>query len=437
MSAKLQLLNKEIGDVADRLSAIVANPQRSAQDEAELDTLTARSETLRSEIEREEGIQKKVAELRAVTDRCSPVKEERKVASDIQPIPFSNRRLRAFTGDRAEERAYRAGQFYLGYVFGNENAKRWCRDHGLEARAQAEGSEYLGGSFLVPEVLSQIITLVEQYGTFPAYAKNVTMSTEVLSVPRRVGGLVANFIDENAATPDSDAQWDRVNLVARKLGVANRISTELLQDSIVAIADVITEEIGRAIAFKIDAVGWNGNDGEGEGGVVGVVPKLATCTASNIYAPSGELGFESFSLDTLIKVTGHLPLYARQSAAWYVSPAGYAATMQRLMLASGGTRPMDVAGAGELSFMGYPVRLVNVLDGTLGNDGGKLKIVFGDLAASTMLGTRRAMSMRVSDQRYVELDQVLMLATTRIAVNVHDTGSNVKKGPLVGLFSYD
>ena len=46
------------------------------------------------------------------------------------------------------------------------------------------------------------------------------------------------------------------------------------------------------------------------------------------------------------------------------------------------------------------------------------------------------MTMRVSDQRLVELDQVLMIANTRIAINNHSLGSSTVAGPVIALKSH-
>jgi len=437
VSAKLETLNREVSDIADRLTVLVSLETRSAQDDTELDALATRSETVREEIKREETISAKVAELRAVADRCTPAQTEtRAMSSDITPIDYGNaRNLKAFTGERAQERAYRAGQWYLGTLFGDENAKRWCVEHGVESRLQSVGDAGLGGNLTVPEVLSTVIELVNEYGVFPSVVNQIPMGSETLSVPRRVGGLTAYFMDEAAAATDSSASWDRVQLVAKKLGVANRLSSEVIQDSIISIADKITLEIGRAFAYKIDSVIANGQGNAGDGLITGIVTKLTggTANASLVVAPAGEVGFDTLSLETFINVVGTLPLFARQSAAWYLSPAGYAQSMQRLMLASGGSRPSDIAGKSEASFLGFPVRLSNTLDSQLGDDPATVKVLFGDLSLSTMMGTRRAMSMRVSDQRYIELDEVVMLANTRIAVTVHDVGTNSVVGPVLAL----
>ena len=439
MSAKLDALNKEISDIADRLTVLVGSESRSEQDVAEMDTLSSRSEIVRGEIDREESMQKKLAELRAVADRATPAApkavEARK--SDIRPMSFATRPLVAFKGNDAEERAYRAGQWYLANLFGSETSKRWCRDNGLEARAQSEGDLALGGNLVVPEVLAQILVLVNTYGQFPSNVRNQTMQSEILQVPRRVGGLTAYVVGEGEQPSQSDASWDRVTLTAHKYAVQNRQSTELMQDSIVGLADVLTEEFARAFSVKIDGVGFNGSGNAADAGVFGLTTLLnnGSHDASLVVAPSGEFGFDTFTLDTAINVISRIQPYARAGAKWYVSPAGYASYMQRIMMHSGGIRPDDIAGGTQPQFLGYPVVLCNALDSTLGNDYGKVKALFGNLQQSSMLGTRRSMTMRVSDQRLVELDQVLMIANTRIAINNHSLGSDTVAGPVIALKS--
>jgi HK97 family phage major capsid protein len=435
VSAKLDALNKEINDIADRLTILVGSESRSEQDVSEMNTLSARSETVRNEIEREETMQKKLAELRAVADRATPAapKAEAKKA-EIRGLPYSFRPLTAFTGPNAEERAYRAGHWYLANLFGSESSKRFCRENGIEARAQSEGDNSLGGNLVVPEVLAQILTLVNTYGQYPSAVRNQVMQSEVLSVPRRVGGLTAYWVDEATEPTQSDANWDRVTLTARKIAVQNRQSTELMQDSIVDIANVLTEEFARAFAYKIDHDGFLGDSSGNDGGVTGLVTALSSShAASLVTAPAGETGFDTLSLDTAIQVVARIQPYARAGAKWYISPAGYAEFMQRIMMHAGGIRPDDLAGATQVSFLGFPVVLCNVLDSTLGVDGNKIKVLFGNLQQSSMLGTRRSMTMRVSDQRLVELDQVLMIANTRIAISNHSLGTNSVAGPVIAL----
>lgn len=409
---------------------------------AKIEALIKRADEVKSKIAFYERAAEKEKELRAVLERSAPVaapaaREERKT---VPAVPRFSGRLRAFTGPNAEERAYRAGMWYKGNVFGDPEARRWCRDHGVESRALSEGSQGALSNLVADEVLDTVIKLVDDYGTFPAYSRNVPMSSDVLIQPRRTGGVAAEFVGENTTIPDSDPAWDKVTLVAKKLVVSTRCSSEFLEDSIINLADYITDEFARAIALKVDECGWIGSGASSYGEMTGVAVEIAKAAHSaSVYTSQDAESFEEFTIDDFTAVLAKLPLYAQRNAAWYVSPAGFAASMQRLALSSGstglsgGNTARDIATGLGTQFLGFPVRLVHVLDGTLGTDNGKIKVLFGDLGLATMYGVRRQMSIRTSTERYAELDQTLMLATTRFAALTHDVGTTTVAGPLVAL----
>jgi HK97 family phage major capsid protein len=411
-----------------------------------LTELASRADQIKGKIEFLEKMEAKEKELRAVINRAAPVESPAhavsRSAQSVKPyaIPMATGRLRAFTGPNGEERAYRAGMWYRAAVFGDENAKRWCDDHGVECRASSEAVHGRPGSLVIDEVLNTVIKLVEDYGTFPAYARRVPMSSDVLIVPRRTGGVTAEFVGENTLIPDSDPTWDKVTLVAKKLVVSNRCSSEFLEDSIINLADYITDEFARAFAEKIDECGWVG-DGTGNfGEMTGVATEIddPTHSASVAVAGAGRDSFEEINIDDLTAMVARLPLYAQRGAAWYISPAGYAASMQRMALSAGGVlaggnTARELAGGTGLQFLGYPVRLVHSLNNTLGPDPGKIKILFGDLTLAAMYGVRRQMTIKTSSERYAELDQMLMLSTTRFSAVAHDLGDTKKAGPIVAL----
>lgn len=425
------------GSASAPADAVMANAEK-------MDSLIKRADEIKAKIAFFERAAEKEKELRAVLERAAPAaapaapaREERKT---VPATPRFSGRLRAFHGPNAEERAYRAGMWYKGHVFGDADARRWCRDHGVEARALSEGSQGALGNLVVDEVLDTVIKLVDDYGTFPAYSRNVPMSSDVLIQPRRTGGVVAEFVGENTTIPDSDPAWDKVTLVAKKLVVSTRCSSEFLEDSIIALADYITDEFARAIALKVDECGWTGTGAASFGEMTGVAVEIAKpAHSASVYTSPTAESFEEITIDDFTAVLAKCPLYAQRNAAWYISPAGFAASMQRLALSSGstglsgGNTARDVASGLGLQFLGFPVRLVHVLNGTLGTDNGKIKVLFGDLGLSTMYGVRRQMSIRTSTERYAELDQTLMLATTRFAALTHDVGSTTVAGPLVAL----
>lgn len=410
--------------------------------ERKLRCLCSRAEKLKKKIRFYEGVAAKELELRSVLDKATPAgsRKETRSMQIYGKMPGAGR-LRNFKGQNAEERAYRAGQFFKATLLKDPNAARWCADHGVaESRALSESVNAQGGVFVSEEVLNEIIVLVEEYGAFPQYARNIEMKSDTLVIPRRTGGLKAYFIGENTSVPDSDASWDRVQCVAKKAAVSNRMSSEILEDSVLGLADYITGEIGRSIAELVDTVGFVGTGIGDHGGIIGACTKIVDGNhdASVVTAATGNTGASTLDIDDLVATVGRLPLFARGNAAWYCSPAVFAASVQRLGLVNnvglaGGNTAANLAAQAELRLLGYPVRMVHTMSNSIEADPGAVKFLFGDLSMGSIYATRRGLNLKTSTDRYAELDQTLIVATTRFDCVTHDCGSNDKAGPIVAL----
>jgi HK97 family phage major capsid protein len=62
-----------------------------------------------------------------------------------------------------------------------------------------------------------------------------------------------------------------------------------------------------------------------------------------------------------------------------------------------------------------------------------MMILFGDLAKAAAMGERRQVTIKRSDERYFDQDQIGLLGTERVDINNHDLGDNTTAGPMVGL----
>jgi HK97 family phage major capsid protein len=441
---------EEKGKTEGHEDAEYTEEEDEEQTEKKIRCLCERAEKIRDKIKFYEGVAVKELELRTVLDKATPAsvaavsptqaKEGRSVTQIYHNLPGAGR-LRGFKGPNAEERAYRAGMFYKAQLFGDKDAARWCADHGvIDSRAMGEGVNSLGGVFVNEEILNEVIVLVEEYGVFAKNARNVNMNSDTLIVPRRVGGLSAYFIGENTAIPDSDASWDRVQLVAKKVAVSNRISSELLEDSVLSLGDYLTTETARALSILTDRVGFVGTGSGDDGGIIGVSTKIAdgAHNGSLVTAATGNTAATTLTIDDFVNTVARLPVYARARAAWYVSPAVFAASVQRLGLTNngkltGGNSAANLAEAPEMRLLGYPVNFVHTLPSGLGADPGKVQFLLGDLSLSTMYGTRRGLQVKTSVDRYAELDQTLIVASMRMDCVTHDVGDATKAGPVVGL----
>lgn len=445
MASNLKRLQERAAAVAARMTELSGIEDRSAEQTKELISLGTQADDLKTSLDFEERIAAKEAELRAVVEKAAPAPapvaevaakvEEKKV--EIRSIQPHHTSLRAFNdGPEAVESAYRCGRWLRAHIFKNAEDLRWCKDHGVENRAMGEGTNAAGGALVPEEFAARVIRLVENYGTFAASnVEKVTMTRDTMIIPKRVTGTTAYFVGEGTAVTESEPTYANVQLIAKKLAVGTRMSSEVVEDALVSIADAVATEFATSLAYKTDLCGWLGDGTSAFGGIHGVATKIndGTHTASVVTSGAGATGFETLTVTDFIKVIGKMPLYARQGAAWYISPAGFAASMARLRYAAGGNTVEQVGGGVTEQFMGFPVNYVHVLDGTLGADAGKVKVLFGNLGLSSIYARRRDFSVRMYDQVYATTDQLLLQGTMRFDVVHHSLGDTTTAGPVVAL----
>jgi HK97 family phage major capsid protein len=444
MASNLKRLQDRAAAIAARMSELAAVAERSEDQTVELRKLSDESDAVRADLDFEAKIAAKEKELRSVVETAAPAPAP--VAAPAAEPPKTEIRavnhvhhtqLRAFNdGPEAVESAYRCGRWLRAHFFKNADDLRWCKDHGVEARALNEGSNSAGGALVPEEFANRVIRLVENYGTFAASnVEKVTMTRDTMVIPKRVTGTTAYFVGEGTAVTESEPTYANVQLIAKKLAVGTRLSSEVVEDALISIADAVAQEYATSLAYKQDLVGWLGDGTSTYGGIYGVVPKVSdgTHTAGVLTAASGGVSFETLTVTDFIKTVGKMPLYARQGAAWYISPAGYAASMARLRYAAGGNTVEQIGGGVGETFLGYPVNLVHVMNSTLGSDASQVKVLFANLGLSSIYARRRDFSVRMYDQVYATTDQLLLQGTMRFDVVHHSLGDNTTAGPVIAL----
>jgi len=442
-NSNLKRLQDRAAAIAARMTELADVAERSEEQTAELRRLSDEADTVKADLEFEGKLAAKEQELRSVVEKAAPapaaaapVAEAKK--PEIRAMHPHHTTLRAFNeGPDAVESAYRCGRWIRGTVFKNADDLRWCKDHGVEARALNEGSNAAGGALVPEEFANRVIRLVETYGTFPGAAESVSMTRDTMVIPKRLSGTTAYFVGEGSSITESEPTYGNVSLVAKKLAVGCRMSTEVVEDALVSLADAVATEFATSLAYRIDLCGWLGDGTSQYGGINGIVNKIndGTHTASVVSAASGNTAFETLDIEDFLAAMGKLPIYARQGAAWYVSPAGYAASIARLKYAAGGNTVENLGGAAGESFLGYPVRMVHVMNSTLGADSSKVKVLFGNMALSSIYARRRDFSVRLFDQVYATTDQLLLQGSMRFDINHHSLGTTSEVGPVVALKS--
>ncbi len=430
----LKKLQDEAAALANRIDAVRAiEAEDTTARDVELIDLNKRADELTAKIDFEKKVVESAKSLRSVVERCSPAPEVRadEPKVRIEAVPFSGR-LRAFN---SVEDAYKTGM-WLKAKSGDAEAKRWCQDHGVEARAMGSTSAN-SGSAVVPDVLSStVIRLVDQYSAFAQNATSVAMPSDVLQFPRRSGGTTAYWIDENTAITASDPTMNQVSLTARKVSGAVVIASELLADSIVSISDFIATELGLSLANAVEAAAWSGNPANAPAvaGLVtshtgGLLASSGATYAASLVTAAGDTPDEVTKAN-LLAMMAAVPQHSRQGAKWFCSPFFFATCMQALDLNQGGSVGLS-QGMG-LTFLGSPVVLTDRLPSGADSTGAVMAL-YGNMANSSYYGVRQSIEIASSDQVNFLSDQTVIRAVARVAIAHPNLGSSTVAGPVIGL----
>ena len=337
------------------------------------------------------------------------------------------RQLKAFKGPDAERDAYASGQF-INAVLGSDKSKQWCRDHGV-LNAMGENNDLNGGALVPVQFENSVISLLEEYGVFARYARNYPMTSDSATLPRRVGGLTAYAVGENAEITNSDATVNQINLTARKFATLTKVSSELSEDAAIALADMLAAEIAYAHAVKQDSCGFLGDGLPTYGSIVGLANVLAAGSVST--AAAGQNTAAGLTIAVFQDAVSKLPQYPGIRPVWFCHSAVYWNVLARLQFAAGGNTVMDLAGAPMQQFMGFPVVFSQTLPSSI--SGSTKFAYFGDLGLACTMGMRRSLTIKSDASRYVDFDQIGVFSNIRYDINIHEIGTASVAGPIVQL----
>jgi HK97 family phage major capsid protein len=432
--AKLQNDAADLANRIDAVRAIEGDADAIAARDLELEGLVKRSAELTKQIGFEKSVIESAAKLRQnVAPALTPAIEEKKV--DIRAVAAPKPKY-----FDTHENAYRAGKFIQAKFLRNEEARQWCQEHGVESRAVLENTNSTGGFTMVDEFSTNLIRLVEEFGVASQYLQREQMSTDTKLVPKRLSGTTATWIGENTEIATSDPTGTMVQLVAKKLGVGTKVSNEALADAnAVNIADWLVQEFATAISYAQDNAAFNGDGTSAYGGIYGVIPKIGTAAfaGSVVSAASGHTAVSGFTIADFESALAKVPRYVfqRGNPCWYVSPAVYHVGMQSLGYQGGGNTSDTILNDGgiQYKFLGLPVCPVVVMDSTTTTDAGKVKVLVGDLGLSSIMGMRQDFALRMTTERFIELDLAAWYGTFRGDIVHHSLGDTTTAGPVVAL----
>lgn len=361
----------------------------------------------------------------------------------------SRQTLRCFTGtpgnpDRfmeGQRDAWLFGHYILATLCPNkqrrEDSTGYLKRMGIDIdaiarRAQSEGID-TGGGFLVPNQFeNSIIRIVEQFGVARRECQIIPMGSDTATIPRQTGEATVTFTGENTTATETEVTFDNITLVARKLMALTRISSELQEDAVVQVADIIATSFALGFITKEDGCLFLGDGTATFGGIFGLSPKFQD--GNHAGGKDETAGIDKFSeiTDThLLSLMAKTPFQPAFDEKWYISKAGSLLSMGRLLRAIGGNEVKDLAGAIPQFYMGAPIVIAQVMPQTDGAINEKAMMYFGNMRQACIFGDRRGITIDVDGSRYFDADQIAIRGKERFDIVVANIGDSSKAGPLV------
>ena len=388
--------------------------------------------TTDAEVKRLTDLEEMKGKAASFTHQVSTDTKSETAKPKVEYVRYST--VKNFKGQNADEKAYRFGKWFSASVVGDERSKQFCRDNGIEIKAQSEGTNTAGGYLVPVEFSNDIIDLREQYGVFRRNTRVVPMMSDTKLVPRRSSGLTVYYPGEGGTITESNKAWDQVSLVAKKYACLTLYSSELNEDAMISMGDDLAGEIGYAFALAEDQNAFNGDGTSTYAGTTGIRQRItdvfSTTDGKGQMVADGN-AYSEILLSDFHGTVGKLPLYARAGAKWYCSSLFHETVMGKLQTAAGGNVVIDLANGSTPRFLGYPVELTQVMPVAAANS--QVACIFGNLRLGSMLGDRRQLTLALSsDYKFAE-DQLAIRGTQRVDINIHDVGSSTAAGPIVAL----
>ena len=433
MATKLSMLQDRSAAIAAEMEELARVEERTAEQNAEIDRLSAESEGLEKELAREHAIQERITALRGrVAATAKPVEVAAVGSGPVASAerPLSGKAARMF---RSSSDAEACGRWIRGYVLGRQEDRAWYEKN-VETRALSP-NDNAKGAVLIPDTFAAtVIRLVDSYGAFAAQANNLQMVSDTLYIARRTAGNTAYHTGANAETTVTDMALDNVMLSSKEVRVGTRVPNQLIDDSAVDLAALVADEFALAIALRIDTDGFAGAGTSASGGIRGIQWKFENETLTAGITDSSQTAVTALTVDDFLTCISKLPTYASQSptCGWYCTPQMHAIAMQSLALGGNGASANEVVdGVRRPNFLGWPVFFNNVMRTTA--SAGQCVALFGDMKRSSHYAVRRAVGIRASTDRFVEFDQTYFQATVSYDINNSDVGDASTAGPVVAL----
>lgn len=305
-------------------------------------------------------------------------------------------------------------------------------------KAMAEGTQAGGGALVPEELASWIIQKLGQYGVFRRDSMTVPIGSDRLQIPAVTSDLTIVCPGEGAEITPSDVAVNQVGLTTRKLCCLTKVSSELEEDSLIALGEILGTSFARSLSKREDLIGFLGDGTSTYFGMTGICGALLAvdpviANIKSLVVGSGNT-YAELTLADFRNVIAALPDDGDENAKWYMSKKFYYQVPYALAETAGVTNIFEILSDKKgRSLLGYPVEFVSCMPSTEANS--QICALLGDLRLGAILGQRRDMRLDRSGDVHFTSDQIGFRGTERIAITVYGVGDTTEAGPICGLIT--
>lgn len=178
-----------------------------------------------------------------------------------------------------------------------------------------EGVDSEGGFTVPTEQRNTILSLMETYGLGRQRCTVLPIKTNEFTMPKLTGGVRVYWIGEGKTIPETQPSFGELKMIVKKLAALVPITSELLDDTSIAIANLLATLFAQALAKEEDRVVFMGNVPTNSDPFNGVMfdPDV------NVYTlPATKTSFNDLTADDLANVISNLSTTLIQGAQFYM-----------------------------------------------------------------------------------------------------------------------
>lgn len=354
-------------------------------------------------------------------------------ANAMPDIRLVTPNLKAFKGEHALRDAYDCSLWFKAVTRRDQAAKEKCiarRGAGWFYATQNETSPTDGGYLVPPTFLTALTVYREQVGVSRRLARVLPGSGASVTFAKQSSGTTVYYPAEESAITASSAAFARVTMIPRKRAILTYISTELNDDAMVSMMDVVATDMAHQFALKEDQEYILGDGTSTYGTVLGV--KNAIGSAGLVSAATGNDTWPEITYGDLAKAMAAVSdVYQSMPMAWLCSASFKWQVFDRLTLAQGGSLSINmVDGVPQAMFAGYPIVVTDRMPTTTAT--ATLCACFGAFSNATAIADWQDVRIDTSEHYAFNTDQIAVRATTRYDISCHQCGDAATAGAIIG-----